>query len=154
MISALRWGWVVSNTSRPLYPRERTGTHCLEGWVGPRADLDGCGKPRLYLYSIPEYVASRYIGCAITAHDEMELIKNLFCFKTSWQYLSFLNEGLNTMLDINMHVLQQHTQCFMIEFIHKTLCILFWGFADRASLFNGLSFWPTWHTNFLVYYYS
>jgi hypothetical protein len=33
-------GWVVSTTPRPLYPRERLGTHCTEGWVGPRAGLD------------------------------------------------------------------------------------------------------------------
>jgi len=24
-----------------LYPRERPGTHCTGGWVGPRAGLDG-----------------------------------------------------------------------------------------------------------------
>jgi hypothetical protein len=44
MTSALRWGWVVSTTPRPLYPRERPGTHCTGGWVGSRAGLDGCGK--------------------------------------------------------------------------------------------------------------
>jgi len=27
-----------------LYPSERPGTHCTEGWVGLRASLDGCGK--------------------------------------------------------------------------------------------------------------
>ena len=27
-------------------PRERSGTHCIRGWVGPRAGLDGCGKTR------------------------------------------------------------------------------------------------------------
>ena len=26
--------------------RERPGTHCIGGWVGPRAGLDGCGKSR------------------------------------------------------------------------------------------------------------
>ena len=26
------------------YPRERPGTHCTRGWVGPRAGLDWCGK--------------------------------------------------------------------------------------------------------------
>ena len=31
-------------TSRPLYPRERPGTHCTGNWVGHRAGLDGCGK--------------------------------------------------------------------------------------------------------------
>ena len=47
-----------------LYPRERPGTHCTGGWVGPRAGLDRCGKSR----SPPGFdrrtvqpVASRYI---------------------------------------------------------------------------------------------
>jgi hypothetical protein len=29
-----------------FYPRERPGTHCTGGWVGPRAGLDRCGKSR------------------------------------------------------------------------------------------------------------
>jgi hypothetical protein len=37
-------GWVISATPRPLCPLERPGTHCVEGWVDPRAGLDGCGK--------------------------------------------------------------------------------------------------------------
>ena len=40
------WGWVVSATPRPLYSRERPDTHCIWGWVGPRAGLNGCGKFR------------------------------------------------------------------------------------------------------------
>jgi hypothetical protein len=39
-----RWGWVVNATPRPLYPRERPGTHSIGGWVGHRAGLDRCGK--------------------------------------------------------------------------------------------------------------
>jgi len=39
-------GWVVSATPQPLYPRERPGTNCAGGWVGPRAGLNGCGKSR------------------------------------------------------------------------------------------------------------
>jgi hypothetical protein len=35
-----RRGWVVSTTPRQLYPRERPGTQCTGGWVGPRAGLD------------------------------------------------------------------------------------------------------------------
>jgi hypothetical protein len=35
------WRWAVSFTPRPLYPRERApGTHCIGGWVDPRAGLD------------------------------------------------------------------------------------------------------------------
>ena len=26
-----------------LTPGKRPGTHCIGGWVGPRAGLDGCG---------------------------------------------------------------------------------------------------------------
>jgi hypothetical protein len=41
-------GWVVNAMPRPLYPLERSGTHCtsMGGWVGLRAGLDGCRKPR------------------------------------------------------------------------------------------------------------
>ena len=39
-------GWVVNATPRPLYPRGRPGNHCIGGWVGPKAGLDGCGKSR------------------------------------------------------------------------------------------------------------
>jgi hypothetical protein len=36
---------VVSFTPRPLYPRERApGTHCIGGWVDPRAGLDDMEK--------------------------------------------------------------------------------------------------------------
>ena len=47
-------GWVVNATTLPLYPRERPGTHCIGGWVGVRAGLDGCGKSRPQRGSIPE----------------------------------------------------------------------------------------------------
>ena len=46
-----------------LYPRERPGTHCTGGWVGPRAGLDRCGKPRPPTGFDPrtvQPVASRY----------------------------------------------------------------------------------------------
>jgi hypothetical protein len=33
-------GW--STPRRPLYLRERPGTHCIESWVGPKAGLDLC----------------------------------------------------------------------------------------------------------------
>ena len=46
-------GCVFSATPRPLYPREGPGTHCIGGWVGLRAGLDGCGKSRPHRDSIP-----------------------------------------------------------------------------------------------------
>ena len=42
-----RRGWGVTVTPRPLFtPKERLGSHCIGGWVGPRAGLDRCGKSR------------------------------------------------------------------------------------------------------------
>jgi len=33
-------------------PQGKTPTHCIGGWVGLRAGLDGCGKSRPYRDSI------------------------------------------------------------------------------------------------------
>ena len=41
-------GWVVTATSRLLYPRERPGAHYTGGWVGLRSGLDRCGIPTKY----------------------------------------------------------------------------------------------------------
>jgi hypothetical protein len=55
--------WVVNTTPRPLYPRERPGTHFIVGGVGPRAGLDGCEKsrpPQGFDSLTVQSVASRY----------------------------------------------------------------------------------------------
>ena len=56
--------WVLSVTPRPLFtPRERPGTHCTGGWVGPRAGLDRCGKsrpPSSFDSRTVQPIASRY----------------------------------------------------------------------------------------------
>ena len=38
------WGWWSTSHPSRFFPRERLGTHCIGGWVGPRAGPDGCGK--------------------------------------------------------------------------------------------------------------
>ena len=45
--------WVVNATPLPLSPREWPGTHCIGGWLGPRASLNGCGKSHPHRDSIP-----------------------------------------------------------------------------------------------------
>jgi len=45
--------WVINATPQPFYPPETLGTHCIGGWVGLTAGLDGCGKSRRYGDSIP-----------------------------------------------------------------------------------------------------
>ena len=45
-----------------LHTGKRPGAHCIGGWVGHRAGLDGCGKSRLHGVRSPDLpaVASRY----------------------------------------------------------------------------------------------
>ena len=40
------------HTPAALPRGERPATHCIEGWVGPRAGLDGCGKSHPHQDSI------------------------------------------------------------------------------------------------------
>ena len=71
--------WVDNTTPRPLYPRERTGTHCTGDWVGPRAGLDECVKSRPLPGIDPrtvQPVASRYTDCAIRAHKHAVRVSN------------------------------------------------------------------------------
>ena len=63
-------GQEINATLRPLYPRERLGTHRIGDWVDPRAALDRCGKSRPPPGFDPRTilpVASRYTDCAIPA---------------------------------------------------------------------------------------
>jgi hypothetical protein len=54
-------GWSAPRPGR--FTPGRLGTHCIGGWVGPRAGLDGCGKSRpstLFDPRTVQPVASRY----------------------------------------------------------------------------------------------
>ena len=54
----------------PAWPLGRPGTHCIGGWVGPRAGLDGYGKSRSPPGLDPrtaQPIGSRYTDCAIPA---------------------------------------------------------------------------------------
>ena len=68
MTTALEGG--EGSASRPgrSLLRERQGTHCVGGWVGPRGGMDSCGKSRPSPGFDPrtvQHVASRYTDYAI-----------------------------------------------------------------------------------------
>ena len=66
-------GWVVNATPRPLYPRERRGTHCIRGWVDHK-----CRSGRVRKITQPpgfdprtvQPVASLYTNYAIPAQGD------------------------------------------------------------------------------------
>ena len=66
-----QWHWKGVRGQRhapaALYHREKPGTYCTEGWVGPRAGLDRYGKSRHPPRFDPQAVhpvASRYTDYA------------------------------------------------------------------------------------------
>ena len=85
-------GCVVNATPRPLYPQKWPGTHCIGGWVGPRAGLDGCGKSRPHRDTLP--LPSIYTECAIPAHT-----RKAVSVQTFYRSTGFPNFGASTFLD-------------------------------------------------------
>ena len=75
---------VVNATSRSLYPRERHGTHCIGGWVGPRAGLDECGKSRPHRDSIPRSSSPWQVATPTELSWPHMCIILLTCLLTPW----------------------------------------------------------------------
>jgi hypothetical protein len=75
-----RWGWVANATPRSLYPWEKPGTHCTEGWVGPRHVLERCGKSRPYQDSISGPSRSQGVAIPTDKHRNIPSTHKLTCF--------------------------------------------------------------------------
>jgi hypothetical protein len=67
------------------FRQERPGTHCIGGWVGPMAGLDGCGKSRPTGIRSPDHPARseslyrlRYPDPCLTLN--IVIITAIFCF--------------------------------------------------------------------------
>jgi hypothetical protein len=83
-------------------PSRKTRYHCMGGWVGPRAGMDGCGNSRPNRDSIPG--PSRYTDCAIPAHIPSAVIvciyfyfwKSARCIKLV--YYSSITYGMFSMI--------------------------------------------------------
>jgi len=89
-------GWVVNATPRPLYPRERPGTHCIRSWVGPRAGLEGCGNSRPppgFDVRTVQPEASRYTDWAIPAHVSWAVLF-VMCSWNAWFFTSLRYLGI------------------------------------------------------------
>jgi hypothetical protein len=78
-----RWRWVVSFTPRLLYSRGKVPcSHCIGGWVGPKACLDVVEKTKIScpcrnLTPAVQSVARRYIDRSIPAPpNDLDNIKN------------------------------------------------------------------------------
>jgi hypothetical protein len=106
--------WVINVTPRPLYPRERPGTRCIGGWVGPRPALDRCGKshPTGIRWTLISYPNKGLVaGCCEYAHESLDSIK-----------------------DGEEHVFGYTTRFCSLELVLKLINIFFWSTKERKEL--------------------
>jgi len=79
-----RWGWVVNATLRPIYPRERPGTHCIGGWVAPQG-LSGQVRKNLpspgFDPRTVQPVASRYTDWGIPGPTSGSMLVLSWCMR-------------------------------------------------------------------------
>jgi hypothetical protein len=88
-----------SHTPAAIYPRERPGTHCTGGWVGPRAGLNRCGKSRPSLEFDSrtfQHVASRYTDYATRATKLTVTDNKFLLFRWFWVQLIAQNQYIVT----------------------------------------------------------
>ena len=71
-------GWVVNAMSRPLYPPEWPGTHCIRGWVGPSVGMDRRGKSRPNRDSIRGPSSPPYPGPPLCPAPRSKLVACLY----------------------------------------------------------------------------
>ena len=84
-------GWVVNATPRPLYSRERPGTHCIGGQEGHRAGLDGCGKSRPHRDSIPGPSSSQRVAIPTELQLPPYVSKVCLCKQTARNWFHFVS---------------------------------------------------------------
>ena len=58
-----------------LPPGHRLDTHCIGGWVGPRASLDGCGKSHPHRDSIPGPSSMQRVARSLRYCDIRNMIR-------------------------------------------------------------------------------
>jgi hypothetical protein len=119
--------------SRPLYPQERSGTHCIGGWMGPRASLDGCGKscPHRFDPRTVQPVENRYTDWALPAHCR-SLILIVNCIVCFVPYCNLLGARLDVLKQ--QYIFNWWDANFQESLTHLLDCKLIWKTMYRMLL--------------------
>jgi hypothetical protein len=116
---------VVSTTPQPLYPRERPGTYCTGGWVGPRAGLNMREKSRPHRNSIPGSSSPCKSICSVI----QKKIHCLFLWQ-NFQYCLFLSKMCKSAIQIKCQKCP-HDRATML----KVSCLTFYSnFTNLCKL--------------------
>jgi hypothetical protein len=87
------WGWVVSTTPRPHYPRERPGAHCIGFWMSYKSlevkskILVVFGEPENLLSCCPSFSLSRAVfprsSLFCTEDEDSTILRNVAAYLPS-----------------------------------------------------------------------
>jgi len=102
-----------------LCPRKRSGTHCTGAWLGPRAGLDRCGKPRPLLgfdLRTIQPLASRYTDYT-TRPTNCCIVDEYCCCVVDRPWFSFLQDCVMQVISLFLHA-ESSPFC-------KTVCTVF-----------------------------
>ena len=135
--------WVVNATPRPLDPRERPGTHCIEGWVGPRAGLDGYEKSRPHRDSIPGPSSPYRVAIPNELSRPLRILagynlNSTVLRRTSWRSMGTVEQS-NILCDL----------CEAGNRIERSHCLVYLYHEDTFKVVN-LLFSPT-HYNKILF---
>ena len=85
-----RWGGWLTPCPSCFTLGNRPGTHCIEGWVGPRVHLDGCRKSCPYWDLIPRpsspYLLTSPYKSPLNLHINMTLC-SICSFTSKWHFI-------------------------------------------------------------------
>jgi hypothetical protein len=100
-----KWMWVVGLTSCPLFFRERAPiTHWIEGWVGPRPDLDILENRKISCFGLSTPQPSHYNDYAMApesrnSHPDYLHMKMLpFFYKKLGEWTKFNKTAFNMVI--------------------------------------------------------
>jgi hypothetical protein len=134
-------GCVVNSTPRPLYPWGRPGTHCISGWMGPRAGMDGCSKSRpppgfgkqivpTYLNDFLNFFLPKYVS--LTQRQKLLLFKSLLMQLWRMKTLNFYRT--------KKYSLERQCGCsWPVLWLILATVACYWSCLDRVVLAQ--SFW-------------
>jgi hypothetical protein len=133
-----RWGWVFDTTLRSLHLREWPGTHCIGGWVSPRAAMDGSVKPRPSPRPDPQTVqpvAGRYTDRLLRPIKFVNTFQNIINFIPHTKISPYLNNRFTvghyrdsvSAYVRNRYVLHVSFRFVSFHFIHFTF---HWSYTD------------------------
>jgi hypothetical protein len=146
-----RRGWVVSTTSRPFYPRERPGIHCIGGWVRLQSRYGRIRKispPPGFDPRTVQPLASRYTDWAITTHNLIVYWLNVFLTKLTCLLLSNATNYISLSIHATCFGSTDHLQALkytILRFKIKCIYILFvWDFTNctrNNNLYIAIKLW-------------